>query len=441
MLRSFPATPTMVTQRGTASAVNLNQSKSLRQLTQWTYGFTYSLPYHYPQDWVYCNVAFNVQDASADLTALEDSFNALAEFATVYPQVRVDLFGLLAPVDTSSDAATFQQAAVPLKAFRDLLQMITLPGESGGGEASLQLNASPGVTQSGETYAFYIQESATSYTDDNGVEHDEVLLVSVFNVGEPPEHVTSPPQVVIAGWNAKVIESLSATACYVYEQAGEDATQYLTYADSQSIADRQVLVPDLDSLAYQDAEVGAYIKRNAELVPGKPSADELVYQTAEVGFPNPCHPSLDSDEAVDIATLPDFTAPQSRTLRDQLQALFDTLLANNTQSMLTFQLDVTYTHTINTSLDLAISLPVVLQPPWTVDVSKQAQGSDALAAMLDQLTRGIKTWADTHSPSATAGVFNFDLRIMSNLTAKPMPLLRLRALTLLRKNITDLDAA
>lgn len=50
--------------------------------------------------------------------------------------------------------------------------------------------------------------------------------------------------------------------------------------------------------------------------------------------------------------------------------------------------------------------------------------------MVDAWTTALETWFTQNRPSGAGGALRFDLALLSNLTARPMPLVRLRGLRL-----------
>ncbi len=73
VLRAFPTSPTMVAQAGDPAKP---QGTQLSDLTEWTYSFVFSLPFHYPQDRVYCDVEFNIKEGDSIDAAFSDAFRS-----------------------------------------------------------------------------------------------------------------------------------------------------------------------------------------------------------------------------------------------------------------------------------------------------------------------------------------------------------------------------
>ncbi|MCU9952106.1 LysM peptidoglycan-binding domain-containing protein [Burkholderia sp. BKH01] len=439
VLRAFPASPGMTAQDG-APTYDLDHA-SLSQLKQWDYAFTYSLPFHYPQDRVYGTVEFNLRQRPRALASFPDAFAQLAEFVTVFPEVNADLQTILAGIDATAEPVRDQQkideAAVALQSFirlvGDLVQAAG-GGDSTGGERD---SAGPGLRFAPEprlltgdptlTYAFFVEEGSARVGDTEGA-----LVVSLS--GAVPDGMGRPVvDVNPAIYEAQEWMPTGGTSgpvdriYYVYKLKagpGPDGA-YLTAANGQTIPDRTVRLPALDILQRQDAWSTVRVERNRELVPGKPSADAFVYTTPEVRFANPLFPTNDADAEVDVSKVPT-GKPVSRPLQAHLDALFADLLANNTQPQIVAQVEVTYEYALNAALERVV-LPVLMQAPLTVNVA--GTGAGTLAGMTSDWAGAIDAWFSAYLP-ACGGTLWMDLTLMSNLTGQAMPLLRLRRLML-----------
>jgi hypothetical protein len=233
---------------------------------------------------------------------------------------------------------------------------------------------------------------------------------------------------------------------FVYLKRGT-LSDYLSAAAGQEIPDRSLVLSDLDVFQRQNAWSAVSVKRNEELVPGKPSADVFVYRTADVQFANPYPVSLTSDREIDIATIGTGSAggvPVTQPLLAHLSTLFDHLLKANQEPELTIYAQVSYACQLMDAVPLdeaPIAIPILMQAPLTIDVSpgpKQggAGGGIALADMIDHWNDALFTWFGAHMP-AGGGELRLDLGFMSNLTETPHPLIRLTRLCLPLANITN----
>jgi hypothetical protein len=427
ILRSFPTAPAMVKQEG--SYPYTTSTNAIDEILNWNYQITYSQSFHYPQDQVDFEILFNVQENMAKaLASFEDAFAQMAEFISVFPNINQVFNDTLIKIDaTTTDTSQFESAAVALSSYNQIVSRMADAAETSNGFA---LNTFNGLLKQGYTadpYAFYIKESSTTIETTTGV-----LLVNIF--GEVPEGI-GIPVVNIPDYNAIPIDPQDG-ASYSYYYTSKDTGKILEASIGQSIADRVVGIPTMNILNRQDADTTANLKRNVELVPGKPSADDFVYTTGSIGFSNAFHPTIDSSKPLNIATINNPSSPNVGTLEQQLTILFDTLLAENSQDTISILMNANYSYQANTKLS-DIFLPVIMQPLQAIQVL--GDGSDkALKQMISDWANSSKEWYSTNQVDNTEASLWFDLTIFSNLTAQPKPLIRLRTLTLSLDYITDM---
>ncbi|MFI6599275.1 LysM peptidoglycan-binding domain-containing protein [Nonomuraea sp. NPDC050536] len=431
VLRSFPASPTMVSQNGTPDDPT---SQDLSELTKWTYAFTWSLPFHYVQDKVYGQVEFNVaQTEAADSVA--DWFPALAEFVTIYPQVRADLDTILAGIDaTTEDEQIIHDADVALTSFTDLLTRVT---SSSGFALILDPPVRPFAGQADLTYSFQVEEGSIDLPDpDDPGETVTALLVTI--IGAVPDGMGTPVVLVAPDryeprrYVPK--EPADAVPSFSYYYVDPKTKQYLSQVDGQKVPGRTVVVPDLDILERQDAWSSVWITRNERILPDRPpSAEPFVYTTPDISFTDPLLPTIDSATLVDIAQIG--PGGPDRTLDQHLSALFAALFDDLPEGVetVTIQVEAVYTYRLNPILE-AIELPIFLQAPLSVVVAGDAP-DHALKQMILNWTAALFSWFTDAPPNSADGTLRFDLTILSNLTRHPMPLLRLRNLTLAVTNV------
>ena len=74
-------------------------------------------------------------------------------------------------------------------------------------------------------------------------------------------------------------------------------------------------------------------------------------------------------------------------------------------------------------------MPVFLQPPLQVSLATTSDAGTTLEDMVAEWVSALGAWFTDAQPLA-GGDLGLDLTIMTNLTAKPMPMLRLRGLYL-----------
>jgi LysM repeat protein len=423
VLRTFPTTPTLSQQQGSThdSATDLNE------LVQWTYAFTYNLPCHYPQDRVYGSVAFNAAK-SVGFKAFQDAFAPLAQFITVYPAVYQDLEHYLAGIDATTDqvkdATAIKNATVALNSAITLLTEVA--GAADGSGLILAGRTEAWDAQDSLTFSFYIEEDHIEYNDIPGVLR--VSLAGAIPAGLETPWVDVAPDVYTP---VLLDNDGSGRLSYVYRNLKYPAL-YLSAQVGQLISERTLRLPGAHILQRQSATTHLYLKRNLELVPNRPSASPFVYQTPEVEFSNPLFPQVDSSQPFPIEKMGTAAAgaTYNRSLTEQLQALFDTLLASSTQPSITVQVEATYTYNLNPNVSgITVTLPIAMQAPMKSTVQQLPQ-------MVSVWSSAIQSWFDNQPPNGDGGTLWFDLSLMSDLTRQPMPLLRLRKLSLALSAIT-----
>ncbi|MHA7777313.1 LysM peptidoglycan-binding domain-containing protein [Roseibium sp. M-1] len=441
LLRGFPSTPRMEAQTGVPTHP---AAAKLSDLTQWSYGLTYSLDFHYPQDRVYATVLYNVMDSgSARLKALTDAFQGLAQFI-VSQQAMVELINANVPQISAAttDQKKIDDAALALGAFLKMATDITTQASGtgqaaeGGNAGSLKMVSGKRALTSTGSYKFYIEENTETFK--SGGDDVTAWVVTLTSMdGAPPAELTGDPEVRIEDYTQILVPALTDEAKGIYAYAyqnGEGA--WAEGAVLQGIAARKVLLPGLQILDQQDAISVIYLTQNED-VGGKINTP-FVYQTPSVSFGNPYHPTISTAQPVDIATLGSPGGGQAqRSLDAQLTALFTALFEGGFKGVTTIQFDVAYSFAFTSGLNgMAVTIPVAVLPPMQVTVPGTAGGTPPpIADLVKTLSAAIQDWSQAYAPSRQNGLLSFNLTIMSNLTKEPMPLLNLMKLEL---NVDDI---
>ena len=377
-------------------------------------------------------VVFNVALSRAALRGMEDAFAQLAQFVTVFPDVKQDLDTSLATIKLSSTGDALAKAEIPLAALAKMIGDVIAAADEGPILADRDVGF---VAADDLTIGFSIEDVTPDSSPDfelelrlsGGLPAELEALVLI----DPSHYACIRQPDPSGGPDGRVLRFI-----YLSKTDGSRLTQ----ERAQTIADRQVVLVGLNILRRQDAWAGVQIARNEELVSGKPSAEPFIYKTPDVRFSNPCPPTIDQDLEVDIAKLP----PSGiQSLKTHLEALFNALLCDAPSDLdtLTLQVECTYGIPINQQLDPA-SLPVMMQPPIDIDVTRQTGGGDSTAdttldVMIEQWADAVAAWLEAWNPDRDGAALWFDLTIMSNMTSRPMPLLRLRRLRLDMANVKE----
>ncbi|MDB5028136.1 MAG: hypothetical protein JWO66_1825, partial [Candidatus Eremiobacteraeota bacterium] len=439
VLRSYPSNPALASQQGTQMYQGQLPPSAITQATQWTYGFTYSLPAYYPQDTVYATVVFNIMaPPPMMLASFADVFGWLAEFVTVYPDVERDLDAALRTLTPASTGAQVQTANVAIQSVNAMLGKITGVSHVDAKEHRRQprLAIRPrshgliGATDPPWQFTLTEAQYGQLKPQPPAPLPADALVITVTSLAGPV------PVVQLAGYktnDAAVTPVPGATTVQYYFTQGTGTT-VLAFDDAQTLR-RTVQYPTLQILDKQDAQVNVHVTRNEKLVNTRVTNPDFVYRTADVTFQAPCLPSILYTGALDISQIAPSKPPAPRSLQAHLTALFTTLVSGASQSAMSLALSVGYQYTVNpspTGVALPVTVPILMQPPLRVywGTGTTPPGDVKLTDMIADVASAIATWFSTTQPSSVNGTLLFSLTVMASLTQTTMPLLRLTDLQL-----------
>lgn len=201
----------------------------------------------------------------------------------------------------------------------------------------------------------------------------------------------------------------------------------------------------MEILERQDALTSVYLTRNAGIIDDHTIVDSFVYRTPDVSFESALHPTIFRNEPVNIALAgaTDKNTPVKRSVACQLSVFYEMLFKNAGTREVTIQLGLYYAYSVNGQLN-KVRLPVFLMPPTkaalpTDDEPPNAvDGGETIADIVAKQAATWQLWYDENKPILDGGQIEMDMTIMSNLTAKPMPVLRMTDLYLSVKDIEGL---
>ncbi|PKE29433.1 hypothetical protein CWS43_15355 [Rahnella sp. AA] len=293
----------------------------------------------------------------------------------------------------------------------------------------LRIHPQSGGLLQGEACHFYVSEG-TQVVKISGTDTEVWGVVMNFTDGAPAG-LTGDPQIQIEGYTATALpatetQDLVSYGYYYLDNAG----QPLTAKQAQNIAQRTVVLPGMQILSRQDAISTVHLTRNEDI--GGAINPPFIFTTPDVSFGNPLHPTVRSQQVLNIATLgAGGSQPVTRSLDAHLTALFSALFAQSFSGDSTLQINVTYLYTLADALTgMPVPLPVLVMPPMTVNVDGNDPSVTPLAQMISQLSSAVTDWAQAYQPSARGAQLVFEVTMMSNLTQNPMPLLDLTGLEL-----------
>lgn len=442
ILRSYPATPTLIQQSG----VETNPSATdLADLMQWTYSIDYSVPFHYFQDTLTWTVLFNVTATGTELASFNDSFNAMAQFVTVFPSVQQDLVGALAQITAqTTDPNVLKTANAALGSLVAMLDYITGLHQAPSSPPAMTRNAfsarprSAGLNN-GTPYEFSIQESSGAAGG-----YPNALIVTAMILTSPFDSASAPD------FTVQVVSSTPYTPTILSTQGNTIQFYYvdphgnvLDAQAGQQIPDRTIEVSGLQILDNQNAIASAFVRRNQNLVPQRTTSNSFVYETPTLSFLNLLQPTISTSEPIDIAMIGSTNGkPVVRSLNAHLTALFGAFTQETSRSTLTVQLTCFYQFALNGQIgssSLNVALPVFTQPPLAITLTgTPPQNGISLTQAIEDLCTAITTWFADAGPSTTGGELAFSLTIMTDQETGSMlmPLLTLQDLELYLTDIT-----
>lgn len=448
-LRSYPTTPSLVAQRMVyRQNGGPDQSTTIAEARQWDYEFTYEKA-EASQDTIHTEIQLNIRPDEALAFGASDQIRlpqALAQFVSVYPQIRADFAGALVKTTLATDPTStkFMKAKAAIQAFSTIVKTV-----AGAWSSWNQINPRGRVTSM--AFGVSVPPSRIIY-------HYEIIEAPavpgdagtplVITVNRAPDEPDSPlPVVMLDGYD---LESSGHHYRY-YQVDAAGVRTYLAFNDRSSVAHRRVILRDLDILDIQNAWAGVLIKRNEDLVQTpdgtyRTTNPRFIYQTPLVRFYNKLLPLLECHETIDLAAGSSASAkspqPSSQPLAVHLSRLLASLLQNRDQNGFEVKLECSYRYTLGNAG--AVTLPVLLVPP--VELNPQGDSdvsldcADTNNSFACQLSRKLLTWYNTHRPSPTGGAFVFRVEVYGY-TDTRLPLLRLNTLTLDLATIKELVAA
>ncbi|MBU9745274.1 hypothetical protein KTH81_15750 [Lachnospiraceae bacterium ASD3451] len=438
LLRSYPDMPVMVMQEqagedrqdlwdlpgmkrrgrgdGLQEGADLQELNGLQELLLWNYIFTYSLPYHYPQDEIWCTVYYNQTEVKSRKDELQELFTALARFATVYPQMRNDLDIYVARL---SEGADYETAKKIINSFCTLSRGVTeaavvlkrpaavknMPGFRGSGLADAE--TAVGNDPAG-SYSFMLREG--SY---DGEEGDE-FAIGVFAAHIPGLPV---PEVGLTGEDYETVRRDPAIwgpdCAGLYTYRDKKTGKGVTVTEGQSVTKRSVTLQGLNILKYQNALAGTEVIRNRDLIPGREIAEEFIYDTGEVRFDSPYFASREIKDEIDLASF-----GQKPGIAGRLTAFFNELLTGCETCEMKVEMEARYSRVLGGGLE-PIELPVCLQLPLPCSC-----GEAGLMAV--DWEKEILSWYQLHigdSIRHKGSNLHFDITLFTSYTPQPRQLL------------------
>jgi hypothetical protein len=253
-----------------APLVLVSQSATIDGLLQWRYSVEYAQFDRAAEDQIGFILASEIPPGAAGPTESNSFFQALAEFAAVYPALREDLEG---QDPALAEAARGSFVNVVARVVAEWSEAPPVPHAPADGMAT--------ITEFGRDGKLVIRVDGAS----------EVVtpLIAGYTTPAPP---TGPP--------------------FEYEFVAPDG-EYLGEIEGRALPRRQLLSPPRQILLSRTGAFAATVIRNAQFAP------DFIYHSGPVTFAAPVYPTIDSEEPV---ALTEFATPPS-TLAEYFKGLFD----------------------------------------------------------------------------------------------------------------------
>ncbi|MDI1255428.1 MAG: hypothetical protein PSV16_04945 [Flavobacterium sp.] len=406
-LRAYPTPPSI-----TEQLVNYPVAPIITMQDARTWDFIYSYRNAIAaQDTIETQVMFNIpSDVKPPMSSGNGDVDltldvALAQFIAVYPLIAADFKLYLANL-TQKDVQT--QSAIYTNAMYAVAAFTTIVGQVAGAWANWNQ-----VNPRGQQFAArpmrlgdVQQPIILNFTViETGAKLSGYLNVQVIADANNP--LSQIPVIKIPGYK----ESNIGNNTYQYI---DDQGVYLDYSNRNVQQLRNVVINSLDILNTQNAWGGAQIVRNLDLLPDgnggwQTTNKNFLYQTPMVKFYAKLIALLNDSTSVNIATIGTDTYPVgSRSLGDNMLALFDAFTKGVSSASLSMKMTVDYTYMIP-GTQLPVTIPVLLATPFSLTTA------DKGATFANSLTTQLNSWLTASIANESGGTFNFEIDVFSSI--------------------------
>lgn len=405
-LRAYPTPPSIIMQSMYPAVENI---KSIQDARKWDFLYAYKNAIA-AQDSIEIQIELNIsENQKTNYESCEESIKldvALAQFIAAYPQINADLNQYLMNLtqkDVTDQNETYIKAKFAVEAFKIIISQVARawgswnqvnPRQPLLRDVSKVLNDTPQPIKLNYTI-IETGEKKTGY-------------LNIHVISDASNAINKIPIINISGYTVKKIDNNT------YQYYNEKEDKYLTYQDRNEEPLREVVIDSLDILQTQNAWGGAQIIRNLDLLPNssggwQPTNKHFLYQTPLVKFYAKLIALLVDKTAIDITTIATDSYPisNSRSLKDNMLALFETLTENVKVNSLKMKLTVDYTYKISDT-DLPVNIPVLLAVPFDLGIENKG------ISFSNSLTNQLQKWLDDNIPGKPNGFFNFEINIFSS---------------------------
>ncbi len=394
---------------------------SLSDLLLWDFRFSYGHQNRHDK------VCFTIYDHEPEITESPSgqknfrAFDDLAQLVYLKPQME-EAFQKMSLITPDSTAEAVSGAKIVLQAYTGLVENfishisvdefwgVNLPGHENTGPEGL--------------FSFTVKENSAIVED-----KDDVVVITV-EMSQAAIARYGRPELEIEGYETVRYNSTGSkpeSETYYFTRDGKP----LSFAETKitGITARTLTFRGLNIIKNSTFSVGAVIKRNQELVPGRP-----VNPVFEITVPTFIMPVFSMElvryDAVDIAAFAP-AGEKKYTLLENLRHLFSRLLQDNEKPELYFRLAVNYEYTI-AGTGIPVQLPVLLKPPALL--TDPTNPHSANPGIVESMAAGISEWLQIHHPDTENAVLKMDLSLYDE-DHSPKPLLSLSGLYLKMEDV------
>lgn len=425
-IREYPDLPSLLEQK----EENSGQTNAGEELFHWNYGFTYSLPCHYPQDELTCVISCCETVALGEKRAPEESLvSDLAVFTELAAAVQNDW-------ETSILGLTPENTSGADNARAALGACIQLAGNI---SQSLRetLKRGPSAKQSdNESYRFVIRESMErlKHTDES---EQDAFTVSLW--GPPPPWDTNlqvliqPETCALRELPRPWPEGCIGHWAYIDRETGT----YLSPREGQTLPERSVRWNNLNLIKTENVRAGLLIRRNAYLSETETTAAPFIYTTGDIKFDSPCLVSRDLNDTIDITDKTGGVLGIGQYMKNFMTFIFNGMETETVK----IQIEASCLRPFHPGMP-DVELPIFLQLPadCPLNDSSLTELTSSWEEKFEQFRKtSLKTASGETKPWDAGSRLRMDLIIYTRHTTSPKVLLRFRRLEIPAEKIAPVS--
>ena len=417
-LNRFPAAAVIDSPSGTVMDF---KDGNLSGLLQWDFRFSYrKINRHDRMDFtVYDHQPEPVESGSVQKNF--GAFDELAQLSYLQPQMQ-EAFGALAHLTTESPVEAVSGAKVVLNAYTGLVENL-ISHMAVEEFRDFNLSGHQNTVPEG-LFSFMVKEDMAVI----GNTEDAMTITIVISKEDSEKY--GRPKIEIEGYQTIIYkgpEDTPDSETYYFTREG----QPLSFAETggAGIAARTLIFCRLNIINNPAFAVSAVIKRNGELVPGRP-LNPVFEMTGPMVILPVFSMEVIHHDAIDMASFAP-VGEKKYALLQHLTHLFSGLLQENEQPELYFRMAVSYEYTLDDA-GIPVQLPVLLQPAGLL--TDPTHRHAAHPEILESVAALVNEWLQTMAPGKENAVLKMDLSLYSQ-GNPPKPLLRLSGLYLKMEDV------